>query len=555
METHSVHLIHDIGLAIIAAAILAHIARLIKQPLMLGYIAGGALLGPNLGFALIESEESIELIAEMGLIMLLFIIGLEIRLPEILKMGKELFLLGVLQFGGGVLAGLALFRGLGIGGGGQYDVLYLSVAAALSSTLIVVKLLQEKFELKTNAGKLTLGILVLQDLWAILFMGLQPNLSDPRVDTILQSVLGVVGLSLASFLLSRFVLSRIFAVAARSPELLLLTATGWCFAVCGFAEWAGLSLEMGALVAGLSIAAFPYGHDVIVKLGGVRDFFITLFFVALGMKVPAPQWSVIQIALLLLVFVYLSRLLTITPIAWLTGKGLRAGAVTALNLSQVSEFSLVILALGAGYGHVSKFASEVVLTAMLIASLTSTYTILFNDTLGRGVVRFFGLFGMRDREGQAIAAAGVEHHRDIIILGYFRIAQGLLGRLEKEAPHLIQRILIVDFNPEHRAALEAKGYAWTYGDLAQPESLEHHGIGQASMILVTVSDVFLKGTSNARLLGQLQSLAPEARIVVTVDDPTEGDALLERGAAYSIVPGRLAGTVLFDHVKEMAGGH
>lgn len=559
MEEQSLQIIHNIGLSIIFAAVLAFVARLLKQPLLLGYIAGGIALGPHLGFGLIKDEASVEVISEMGLIMLLFIIGLEIRLPDLQKLGKELFILGVLQFVGCVALGLLLLRYFD-SAQGRFDALYLAIAGSLSSTLIVVKLLQQKFELKSTAGRITVGLLVIQDLWAILFMGIQPNLTNPGVKTALLSVGGVIGLVLASFLISRFILGRLFQAAASSPELVLITAAAWCFSVAGFAEWAGLSLEMGALVSGLAIAAFPYGHDVISKLSGVRDFFITLFFVALGLKVAAPTLETAVIAVLLIAFVYLSRFLTIAPTTIFTGSGLRAGINTALNLSQISEFSLVILALGVGYGHISGELSNLVLTAMLLASVASTYTIMFSGGITRGLLKVCAVFGIRETGAAAEGAASAGGHghggerRDIVVLGAYRIAQGFLDRIEREAPALIPRILVVDYNPALREGLEARGFHWVYGDLAHPESLQHSGVEDAELVICTISDVFLKGVTNERLLAQLKQLAPTARFVMTADDPVEAEALKQAGAVHVVVPGKIAGHSLFDQLRwDLAG--
>jgi Kef-type K+ transport system membrane component KefB len=552
MDHHGLTIIQDIGWSIVFAGVTAYLARLLKQPLLLGYIVAGAVLGPNIGIGIVKSEESIHLISEIGLLMLLFIIGLEIRLPDLMKLGKELFLLGVIQFIGSVAIGLLVFQ-LEIFkvGDGPYDTLYLAVATSISSTLIVVKLLQEKFEIKTVAGRITLGILVFQDLWAILFMGVQPNLSDPQPLTILRSFVGVAGLVVLSFSISKFVLTRLFSSASSSPELVLLTAMAWCFSVAGFASFTGLSLEMGALVAGMSIAAFPQGNDVISKVSGIRDFFITLFFVALGMKVPLPSLEMLGLAALLLVFVFASRIITMVPTAYFTGTGLRAGLLSSLNLSQISEFSLVILTLGAGFAHVSTELQSLVLTAMLLGALTSTYTILFNAQLARIFMKIFATVGFREKGEKDRGDEEAGDHRDIVLLGCYRIAQGMLERLEREEPELVKRILVVDYNPSLRASLEQRGYKWVYGDLAHPESLHHSGIEEASLVICSISDVFLKGITNRRLLSVLKTLAPHAQHIMTCDDPHEAEELKADGAVHVVVPGWIAGHDLYEHVKPL----
>ena len=179
---HDVTLLRDIALGIVFAAILGHVARLLRQPLLLGYIAGGILLSSRMGFGLVTSAVNIELIAEIGLILLLFIIGLEIDLRELRRLGRSMLVLGVGQFVINSLLGLAFFGWLGYRvAAGRFDLVYLAIVISLSSTLIVVKLLREKFELKILSGRLTLGVLVVQDIWAILFMAVQPSLAEPGV--------------------------------------------------------------------------------------------------------------------------------------------------------------------------------------------------------------------------------------------------------------------------------------------------------------------------------------------------------------------------------------
>jgi Kef-type K+ transport system membrane component KefB len=541
---HGGSLLKDIGLGIIFAAAASHIARLLKQPLILGYVLGGVLLGSHLGFGLVTDEASIELISEIGLILLLFIIGLEINLRELMGMGKVVFTLGFLQFLLCVALGLAAFKPLGFTmGGGNFDLLYLAVALALSSTLIVVKLLHDKFETSTVAGRLTVGILVLQDLWAIIFMAFQPNLLDPQLGSIARSFGQGAVLVLLAFLVSRHVLARLFHAAGKSPELVLLSSMAWCFLICGLAEKAGLSKEMGALIAGMSIAAFPYGTDVVSKLGGVRDFFVTLFFVALGLKVPQPTVPVLGLSALIAVFVLASRILSIVPAAKLLGTGLRTGFVTAINLAQISEFSLVILALGAGYKHVSPELQSLVLTAMLVASVISTYLIQFNDRLARAGVKLCGRLGVRDsNRSEESGSAGKD--RDIVLLGCFREGEAFLAAIEREAPQLKPRVLVVDFNPAIRARLEGMGYKWVYGDLAHPQTLHHLGIEKASLIICSISDMFLKGTTNRKLVGHLQHIAPKARLIMTADDAASAQKLVESGAHETVIPSALTGARL-----------
>lgn len=539
-------LLKDIGLGIVFAAAASHAARLLRQPLLLGHVLGGVLLGSQLGFGLVSSAESVQLISEIGLIFLLFIIGLEIDLRELAAMGRSMAVLGFVQFAGCVALGLAFFKPFGFAlGGGRFDLLYLAVALALSSTLIVVKLLADKFETTTVAGRLTIGVLVLQDLWAIAFMAFQPNLLSPHLGGILRSVGQGAVLVAAAFLVSRHALTRLYASAGKNPELVLLTSTAWCFLICGLAEAAGLSKEMGALIAGMSIAAFPYGVDVVSKIGGIRDFFVTLFFVALGLQVPRPTLSVLGLSLLIVAFVFVSRLLTVALTARVLGMGLRTGLVSAANLSQISEFSLVILSLGAGYGHVGPELQALVLTSMLLASVASTYMILFNDRIARAILGALRRAGLQELRAEELA--GQDHSgRDIVLLGCFRAGEILVDEIHRRAPELKPRILVVDYNPAIRGRLEARGFRWAYGDLAHPETLKHLGISGASVVVCSVPDVFLKGTSNQKLLTHLKKLAPRARWIMTADEPAGAKTLREAGAHEAVTPSELAGGKFYE---------
>ncbi|HEY7434283.1 MAG TPA: cation:proton antiporter [Methylomirabilota bacterium] len=551
---HDVTLLRDIALGIVFAALLGHAARLLRQPLLLGYIAGGIWLSPQMGFGLVTNPESIELISEIGLILLLFIIGLEIDLRELRRLGRSMLVLGVGQFVINALLGLAFFAWLGYRvADGRFDLVYLAIVISLSSTLIVVKLLREKFELKILSGRLTLGVLVVQDIWAILFMAVQPSLAEPGVLRIAQSIAGGAVLVGVAFLASRHLLAPLLEASARRPELVLISSVAWCFGIAGFAHQLGLSREMGALIAGVSISAFPYGADVISKVTGVRDFFVTLFFVSLGLQVPVPSGEVLGQALLIVVFVLASRVISVVPTAYLLGDGFYAGSVTALNLAQISEFSLVILTLGAGYGHVSERVSAVVLTAMILTSLLSPYLITWNDRIARWLVRPFQRAPATG--ARAVPAREPRPERDIVLLGHFRIAQAVLDLVEAQAPQLKARITLVDYDANRAHGVVARGFRWEYGDLANPDALEHLGIEEARVVVTTISDTFLKGISTRRLVGNLRRLAPRAIIVMTGEERTDLEDLLRAGADHVLIPGEITGERILELLRrDRAGG-
>jgi Kef-type K+ transport system membrane component KefB len=548
--TEHAHIFEAISVGIVAATVLGLAARRLGQPLILGYILGGAVLGPHLGFGIIRDEAAIEAMSEMGLILLLFIIGLEISVPRLLQAGRTIAVTGLLQFP--LCAALAWIAFPDVGTG-RFDRLYVAVALSLSSTLIVVKLLFDKFEMSTFAGRVTLGILIFQDFWAIGFLAVQPNLTHLQAGPLLGSLVSGAGLVIAAVLLSRYALPLLFRSIARSTELVLLTAMAWCFLVAGVAGGVGLSKEMGALIAGMVIAGFPYGTEVTARLTGVRDFFITLFFVALGLKIPQPTLRLVGLAVVAAVFVIVSRIVVLGPLFAALRLDVRTAGVVAINLSQISEFSLVIVALGAGYGHVSADVASVVLFTLLITSVVSTYGILFNHQLATAMARVVAWMGLPQYTGRGAAPApsdapsnGHGHGTaDVFFLGVSREGLAFVHHLERQSPAMKQRLVAVDFNPETLASLQADGVACHYGDISNVETLRHAGIENAKIVVSTISDWFLKGTSNVKLVRVVRGLAPQARIIATADRLADAEALYTEGAAYALIPAALSAEHLY----------
>lgn len=242
-------LLGDIGLSIAVATGLAFVARGLRQPLILAYIAAGVVLGSQIGFGVIDDDEAIKTISETGLILLLFIIGLEIDVKKLVAAGRPVMFTGLLQVPVCLALGPGFFTLLAIAGfpfsRGSLDVVYLAAATSLSSTMIVVKLLYDKQELDTLAGRITVGVLIFHDLWAILFVAFQTNLRDPQVLDFLLSVVQGAALVGFSFATSRYVLPILFRYIARTPELVLLASLAWVFVISGLADLAGLSRAMG----------------------------------------------------------------------------------------------------------------------------------------------------------------------------------------------------------------------------------------------------------------------------------------------------------------------
>ncbi|MDI6788293.1 MAG: cation:proton antiporter, partial [Planctomycetota bacterium] len=389
-------LLQDIGISIIVATIIGIVTYRIKQPIILGYLIAGALIGPEIGLKLITHPANIEIISEIGLIFLLFIIGLEMNIPKIITSGKQVIIAGLGQYLLCVLLGLGFFSLLGYGlSGKNITGLYLALLCALSSTAVVVKLLYDKFEMDTLAGRITVGVLIIQDIWAILILAFQPNLQNPHLSFFVVAILKTIALLGVGFLMSKYVLKHIYEWISKSPEMVVATSIGWCAFVAAAGGYIGLSKEMGALIAGLSISIFPYSLHITAKILPLRDFFLTLFFISLGMKILLPPFSLIFIVLGVVVFVIVSRFITVLPLLLLAGSGRRTGIITSLNLSQISEFSLVIAAIGVSYSHIGKDIMVIVIYAMSITCIISSYFIKYNHEIYLYLTRIISRFGIR----------------------------------------------------------------------------------------------------------------------------------------------------------------
>lgn len=527
-------LLQDFAYCIIAAWALGVVAQFFRQPVIMAYLVGGFALGPS-GFGLVHGQESISTIAELGLIFLLFMIGLEIDLKKIVSAGTSILVTAGSQILGGCVLGVVFFWLLGFPlTQGKWDALYLGIAAALSSTVIIVKLLYDKRELDTLPGRITLGLVVLQDLFVILFLAVQPSLNNLEVGSLLLSFARVIVLVATALVVSRFVLPPLFRSVARLPELVLVGAIAWCFLVGELAAQLSLSREMGALIAGVSLSTFPYALDVTAKVTSLRDFFVTLFFVGLGMQIPLPTMPLIGWALVFVLFVVVSRVVTtFTPLYFLR-QGLRASMLPSINLSQISEFSLVVMALGLESGQVTESSRGFVSFAFVVLAVLSTFAMMKSDRMTRGLIPVLKKIGLRDLDAAEEGAESGEHGHGarILLLGFFRSTSSLLEELRRSQQGILEELAVVDFNPVVHASLRQRGVKVIYGDISQPETLMHAGVGAAEVLVCTVPDALLKGTNNLRLTRQLREMNPQAKIITVADILSDVPALYAAGADY-----------------------
>jgi hypothetical protein len=405
----------------------------------------------------------------------------------------------------------------------------------------------------------------------VAILAIQPNILNPDVVPLLGSLWRGAVLVVGGFALSKYALPYLFRAVAKAPELVLVSALGWCFFMAGAASFIGLSKEMGALIAGVSLSAFPYNLDVMAKAVSLRDFFVTLFFVALGMQITIPSLQVLELALAASLFVIVSRIVVV-PILYALRLGLRTSIVPAINLAQVSEFSIVIASLGVAMNQIHQDVLTIVIITFAVTSVVSTYMINFSHPIQRLLTRVFKAVGLRDLDApQTNADKEDKKHQPVIFLGFFRDTSSILYEFEhegdaQEARAFLEKILVIDYNPTVMRELRRRDIQCIYGDIAHADTLRHAGIEHADLVVSSITDDVLRGTSNLRLLRSVRGHAPNAMVVLTTDHIPQALHFYESGADFVFIPRLYSAAACarilrkglhdrFKEVREQAIGH
>lgn len=449
-------ILHTLGYLLVAAAIAALVSRPLRVPTIVAYIAIGLVLGPATG--LVEYTETLEVIAEIGIALLLFLVGLELSLAKIRDVGKVAVVAGVGQVvftaAGGF--GLAMLLGFAV-----MESIFLATALTFSSTVVVVKLLNEKGDLDSLYGRIAVGIFLVQDLVVIVVLTLLSGLGSPEQMSF-GSVAGGIGRAFGGMLLllgaalmaARYVLPRVFGWIARSPQALLVWGLAWCFGLVMGAEMLHISAEIGAFLAGISLAQLPYADDLRRRVGPLTNFFIAIFFLSLGLRMElgaaVTHWPA---AAALSLFVLIGNPFIFMWIISRMKYSERTSFMTSVTVAQISEFSFVFAALGLSSGLIDEGILSLIALVGLVTIATSSYMILYSGPLYR-VARRWGLLKLfRAREDSEEDDPDDQPLRGhVIVVGLnplgLRIIEELTARGES--------VLAVDADPEACERLDVR---------------------------------------------------------------------------------------------------
>lgn len=533
-----------VSLGIIAAAIFGFVARALAQPPIVGYLFAGLVL-TLLGVFTAEQKPVLQTMAQLGVTLLLFLIGLEMNLRELASIGRVVILGGLGQIIFTSAAGFFIASLLGFG---TVEALYIAVALTFSSTIVIVKLLSEKKDLDSLYGKIAVGFLLVQDIAAILTLVFLSGFQVQTFETLTffwVLVKGVVLLFLVYFL-SKFVLTKVFdRVATTSVELLFVASIAWMLGIASLVSipQVGFTPEIGGLLAGVALANSSAHLQIASRVKPLRDFFITIFFLLLGTSMVvglAPQ--VALPALVLSLFVIIGGPLIVLGLLGMLGHKKRTSFLAAITFAQVSEFSLILIVFGQKLGHVSELVVGLVTLVAVITMTTSTYLIMNAYKLYLLLAPHLGLFE-RKKIRESALAVNKQFANHVVLLGCDRLGKRVLPLLEKKE----KDVVVVDFNPRVVSALVAENHQAYYGDATDLETLGSLGLAQSRLVVSTTGSL----EDNLIVLEYLASL--EKRPLSIFAAPTAVDALTlyEKGADYVIVPQVAAG----DHLAHLLSVH
>ncbi|MBN8493606.1 MAG: cation:proton antiporter [Burkholderiales bacterium] len=526
----------EFALLLLASALVGAVFVRLRQPVLVAYIAVGIALGPAL-FGLVQAHDQIDLLAQIGVTVLLFVVGLKLDLHHVRHIGPVALATGLGQLAFTIVIGFALILALGKG---WLEALYVAVALTFSSTIIIVKLLSDKRELDSLHGRIAVGFLIVQDLAVVIAMMVMSAMRG-ATDTaggdaaLLQVLLSLAGRLAAAavllFVLMRWVLPAVVSAMARSQELLLVFAIAWGLALAALGEWAGFSKEAGAFLAGFSLASTPYREAMNARLGGIRDFLLLFFFIDLGAQLDfSTLGAEVGPALVLSLFVLIGNPLIVMAIMGYMGYRKRTGFLAGLTVAQISEFSIVFVAMGITLGHVGVQALGLTTLVGLVTITVSTYMILYSQPLYERLAPWLGRFE-RKRPFRELAVE--RQPRDaqtaqVVVFGLGRYGSRLLQQLRQAGVQAIG----VDFDPEAVRALRRHKLPVRFGDGEDPGFLESLPLQHVRWVVTTLPS----WESNRALLHALREVAFRGRVAGAARDAAHAHELKRAGVALVLNP-------------------
>lgn len=539
------HLFLEITLVLALATALGIVARALRQPTLLGYIVTGIIVGP-LGLMRLDNADVLDTMAEFGIAFLLFLVGMEMNFAELKHVGKPAAKIAGGQILFTSVAGVLIARLLGFG---WLPSLYVAVTLTFASTIIVVKLLSEKKALDSLYGKIVVGVLLVQDFVALAVLILLSGMSGTGLDparlpvTIVATFAKGAALLALALVAGKWLMPKLLRRLGGSQETLFLSSLAWGLGVAALASLPqiGLSIEIGAFMAGVALAESAERWQVMSRVKSLRDFFAVMFFIVLGSKMVLSGGGGAWLATALLsTFVLVGNPIIVMALMARLGYRPRTAFMAGVTVAQISEFSLIVVALGHRLGHVDQRLVSVVTGVGLVTIVLSSYLVLYSDRLYALVGPFLERIWPRADAERGVAHKPLKNH--VVLIGCHRMGHNILRSLAG----LKRGFLVVDFNPDVVARLHRRGYEAIYGDITDPDIQEMAGLDTAHAVISTVPNVH----DSAGLVERVKSGGGRAKVIVTADSEFDALTLYEKKADYVVLPHFVGGLQLARLLEE-----
>ncbi|MGE0661051.1 MAG: cation:proton antiporter [Reyranellaceae bacterium] len=529
----------EVAALLVMAAVIGIFGMVLRQPLIVSFIAVGLIAGPS-ALDVVRSDEQIGLLSELGIAILLFLVGIKLDVKLVRSLGAVALLTGLGQVAFTSIFGYLICLALGLD---HVTSLYVAVALTFSSTIIIVKLLSDKREIDSLHGQIALGFLIVQDLVVVLAMivlsaiGIGTGEGHGGSGSVLMVLGSGAALVVLVVLFVRYVADPLTERLARAPELLLIFAIAQAAMFAAIGDFVGLGKEVGGLMAGVSLASTPYRETIAARLAPLRDFLLLFFFIALGAALDLSLLGAhVTGAIVLSLFVLIGNPLIVLAIMGAMGYRKRTGFLAGLTVAQISEFSLIFVAMGISLGHLEDGALGLVTMVGLVTIAASTYMITYSHELYRWCESFLNVFERpgTPREPTDTGEHGKEGY-DVLVFGLGRFGTAIGVRLNKRGI----RVLGVDFNPLAVRRWHELGMDADYGDATDPEFVADLPFARAQWVVSTIP-IHPTGLTHEDTRKTLIQLARTAgfsgRVVVASHSLTETEVLIHAGADMVLEP-------------------
>lgn len=532
----------ELAVIICIAAVLGIVAKILRQPLILAYIGTGVVIGliqKSTGFFNFGNDDIFHLFSELGIMFLLFLIGLEMNYTSLKTVGKTSIIVGLGQIIFTFIFGFLISTLLGFE---PLHSAYIGMALTFSSTIIIVKLLSDKKSLNSLYGKISIGFLLVQDFVVILILIMLAGIDTGeglRVDRFIQTLLIGITLFGIMLILGRKVFPYLFRKIAKSQELLFLVSLAWVFSMVGLVDYIqkltgiAFSIEIAGFLAGLALANSSEHFQIANRIKPLRDFFILMFFVILGSSIILYDFSGLGFPIIALsLFVLIGNPLIVMIIM---GLGLkyrkRTSFMAGITVAQISEFSLILVALGLKLGHLTEEIVGLVAAVGIVTITTSTYMVLYSDKIFSFLSPLLSLFEKKSTRDDIVFD---DFSKPIILIGYDGTGRSIASMLSKE------KLLIIDFNPDIIKELEEQGYSCFYGDVSDPLIFDNINFNEAEVVISTSSNI----EDNINLVTGMKLIGKRGKIILRAQSGEDAKILYERGADYVFIPHYSSGQYL-----------